>query len=46
MEAVTAPQPISSLSLSDLRETFALTRDRADPFFEQWLTDSRAIDRL
>ena len=43
MEAVTAPQPISSLSLSDLRETFALTRDRADPFFEQWLTTSEPL---
>jgi len=38
MEAAAIPQPISSLSLSDLRETFALTRDRVDPFFEQWLT--------
>ena len=38
MEAATVSQPISGLSLSDLRETFALTRDRVDPFFEQWLT--------
>lgn len=37
MEASTVPQPINSLSLSDLREKFALTRDRSDPFFEQWL---------
>ncbi|MBC7969749.1 MAG: type I restriction endonuclease subunit R [Verrucomicrobia bacterium] len=44
MEAATAPQPISSLSLSDLRETFALTRDRADPFFEQWLTAAEPLN--
>lgn len=36
MEA-SIPQRISSLSLSDLREKFALTRDRSDSFFEQWL---------
>ena len=43
MEAATAPQPISSLSLSDLRETFALTRDRPNPFFEQWLTAAEPL---
>ncbi len=43
MEAATAPQPISSLSLSDLREAFALTRDRADPFFGQWLTAAEPL---
>jgi predicted type IV restriction endonuclease len=43
MEATTVSQPISSLSLSDLRETFALTRDRADPFFEQWLAAAEPL---
>ncbi|MBW4520916.1 MAG: hypothetical protein KME16_14580 [Scytolyngbya sp. HA4215-MV1] len=37
MEASTVPQPVSSLSLSDLKERFALVRDRSHPFFEQWL---------
>jgi len=32
-------QPVATLTLSDLRETFHLTRDRGDPFFEQWLQD-------
>jgi hypothetical protein len=32
-------QPVATLTLSDLRETFHLTRDRGDPFFEQWLHD-------
>ncbi len=31
--------PVATLTLSDLRETFHLTRDRGDPFFEQWLQD-------
>lgn len=44
MEAATVPQPISSLSLSDLRETFGLTRDRADPFFEQWLAAAEPLN--
>lgn len=54
MEASTVSQPISSLSLSDLKETFGLTRDRADPFFEQRLLNAapltdfeqQALDRL
>ncbi|NJR57467.1 MAG: type I restriction endonuclease subunit R [Cyanobacteria bacterium CRU_2_1] len=54
MEASTIPQPISNLALSDLRDTFQLTRDRADPFFEQWLLkaellsdfEQQALDRL
>ena len=37
MTASTATQPISSLSLSDLKETFGLIRDRTDPFFQHWL---------
>lgn len=43
MEASTVFQPLSSLSLSDLREKFALTRDRSDPFFGQWLTDAELL---
>lgn len=37
MAASTATQPISSLSLRDLKETFGLLRDRSDPFFQHWL---------
>ncbi len=37
MAASIGTQPISSLSLSDLKETFGLIRDRSDPFFQHWL---------
>lgn len=43
MEASTIPHPISSLSLSDLREKFALNRDRTHPFFTQWLTAAESL---
>ena len=54
MEASTISQPVSNLALSDLRDKFQLSRDRADPFFEQWLNDAetlsnfeqQALDRL
>lgn len=54
MEASTISQPVSNLALSDLRDKFELSRDRADPFFEQWLDnaealsdfDQQALDRL
>jgi predicted type IV restriction endonuclease len=37
METATVSQPVSNLTLSDLKETFQLSRDRRDGFFEQWL---------
>jgi uncharacterized protein (DUF1697 family) len=48
MEASTVPQPVSSLSLSDLKERFALVRDRTHPFFEQSLSnyEQQALIRL
>ncbi|WP_416666413.1 type I restriction endonuclease [Egbenema bharatensis] len=54
MEISTVSQPISSLSLSDLRETFGLNRDRSAPFFEEWLREvepltdfeQQSLDRL
>lgn len=42
MEA-SIPQPISSLSLRDLREKFALKRDRSDSFFNQWLAEAEQL---
>ena len=35
--------PISSLSLSDLREKFALKRDRSNSFFNQWLAEAEQL---
>ncbi|MEM9907382.1 MAG: type I restriction endonuclease [Cyanobacteria bacterium P01_D01_bin.44] len=54
MNASTISKPITTLSLSDLRQTFGLVRDRNDPFFQQWLLESddlsefehQALDRL
>lgn len=54
METSSVLQSISSLSLSNLKETFGLPRDRTDPFFEQWLLNAasltdfeqQALDRL
>lgn len=43
MEASIVSQPIISLSLSDLREKFALERDRLDSFFEQWLAEAEQL---
>lgn len=39
----TVTQPISSLSLSDLKEKFGLNRDRSALFFEQWLTQAEPL---
>ncbi len=54
METPTLAQPATTLSLSDLREKFQVTRDRTDPFFEQWLLaadplssfEQQCLDRL
>lgn len=43
MEASTISQPVSNLALSDLRDKFELSRDRADPFFERWLDEAEAL---
>lgn len=39
-------RPISSLSLSDLKKMFGLVRDRNDPFFNQWLSESAALSEF
>ncbi|MBE9075779.1 hypothetical protein IQ241_00430 [Romeria aff. gracilis LEGE 07310] len=54
MNASAASQPVTSLSLSDLRETVGLVRDRDDPFFHHWLSaadplsdyEQQALERL
>lgn len=43
MTGSTVSQPISNLSLMDLREKFGLERDRTDPFFKEWLAQSSEL---
>ena len=37
METPAVTQPVSDLSLNDLKEKFGLKRDRTDSFFDNWL---------
>ncbi len=43
METPTVTQPVSDLSLSDLKEKFGLKRDRTDSFFDNWLVSAEAL---
>lgn len=43
MTKATVSNPVSTLSLMDLRERFGLERDRTDSFFSNWLMESEAL---
>jgi predicted type IV restriction endonuclease len=43
METPTITQPVSDLSLSDLKEKLGLRRDRTDSFFDNWLVSAEVL---
>jgi predicted type IV restriction endonuclease len=43
METPTITQPVSDLSLNDLKEKFGLRRDRTDSFFDNWLVSAEVL---
>jgi predicted type IV restriction endonuclease len=43
METPTVTQPVSDLSLNDLKEKFGLKRDRTHSFFDNWLVSAKPL---